>query len=176
MAVHSAFGDESPAVVAYKTEQQSETEQQPESDPANQTDEEGVFEHILVAVDEEMDERVGEVALALAARHGARVDALSVVRMNASVDHWDMVVERREESAEEALDALGDAADRLGVSLTKQLRYGTPADEVAAYADHHDVDLIVAGEPNRTGLRRFFSPKSVTDRVRRSASAPVLTV
>ncbi|KTG08964.1 universal stress protein UspA [Haloprofundus marisrubri] len=172
MAVHSAFGDESPAVAVPETEQQSDSD----SDPANQTDEDAVFEHILVAVDEEMDERVGEVALALAARHGAQVDALSVVRMNASVDHWDMVVERREEAAEEALDALGEAAERAGVSLTKQLRYGTPADEIAAYADHHDVDLIVAGEPNRTGLRRFFSPKSVTDCVRRAASVPVLTV
>ncbi|MFC6826490.1 universal stress protein [Halopelagius fulvigenes] len=136
----------------------------------------GVFDRVLVAVEGDTHEEVAEVAVSVAARHGASVDALSIVRMNASVDHWDVVVERRERSAEAALDAAGDAAAEAGQSVAKRLRYGDPAEEITLYAEGNGVDLVVLGEPNRTGLRRFLSPKSVTDRVRKSASVPVLTV
>ncbi|QCJ45850.1 universal stress protein [Haloprofundus sp. MHR1] len=170
MAAHSAFAEDTTAVGDQRAEHRFEPA------PAAVSGGDGVFEHVLLAVDPEMDERVAEVALSVAASHGARVDALSVVRMNASVDHWDVVVERREERAEEALDAVGDAAADHDLSVEKRLRYGTPAEEIAKYAEHHDVDLVVVGEPSRSGLRRFLSPKSVTDRVRRSTAAPVLTV
>ncbi|WP_226482916.1 universal stress protein [Natrinema amylolyticum] len=136
----------------------------------------GSFDRILVAVDGDTDDGVGAAAVSLAARHDARVDALSVVRMTASVDHWDVRVERREASAEAALDAVGDVADETDVSVAKQLRYGDPAEEIALYASHNDVDLIVVGEPTRSGLRRYLSPTSVTEQVHRSASVPVLTV
>lgn len=144
-------------------------------EPATPTAGDGLFDRILVAVDGDTDGRVTEVAVSLAARHGARVDALSVVRMNASVDHWDVVVERRESAAETALDAVGDAAD-AETPVAKRLRYGDPAEEISLYAEGNGADLVVVGEPNRTGVRRFFSPTSVTDSVRRSASVPVLAV
>ncbi|WP_435063127.1 universal stress protein [Halobaculum sp. EA56] len=137
---------------------------------------EGGFDRILLPVDGDTDERVHEVALSLAAAHGARVDALSVVPMDASVDHWDMVVERREDAAEAALDAVGDAAARAGVDAEKRLRYGTPAEEIGLYADGNDVDLVVVGEPDRTGLRRLLSPRSVAADVRRETSLPVVSV
>ncbi|SEQ23950.1 universal stress protein [Natrinema salaciae] len=136
----------------------------------------GSFDRILVAIDGDTDDDVSAAAVSLAARHGARVDALSVVRMNASVDHWDLRVERREASAEAALDAVGDAADQTDVAVAKRLRYGDPAEQIELYAEHNDVDLIVVGEPTRTGIRRYLSPTSVTERVHRSASVPVLTV
>ncbi|WP_222919029.1 universal stress protein [Natrinema sp. SYSU A 869] len=136
----------------------------------------GSFDRILVAIDGDTDDDVGAAGVSLAARHGARVDALSVVQMNASVDHWDMRVERREASAEAALDAVGDVATETDISVAKRLRYGDPAKEIELYASHNDVDLIVVGKPTRTGLRRYLSPTSVTERVHRSASVPVLTV
>ncbi|WP_455448281.1 universal stress protein [Natrinema thermotolerans] len=134
------------------------------------------FDRVLVAVDGETPAAVGRVAVAEAARHGARVDALSIVRMTASVDGWDMLVERREDSAETALEAVEDASAGTDVTVSKRLRYGDPAEEIARYAAHNDVDLVVIGEPTRTGLRRYLSPTSVTDRVRRASSVPVLTV
>ncbi|SEW32401.1 universal stress protein [Natrinema salifodinae] len=145
--------------------------------PTNETEHgEGQFDRVLVAVEAETDEAVSEIATSLAARHDARVDALSIVRMTASVDHWDMVVERREDSAEAALDAVGDAAAETDIDVAKRLRYGDPATEIARYAAETDVDLIVMGEPDRSGLRRYLAPTSVTDQVRRDASVPVLTV
>lgn len=134
------------------------------------------FDRVLVAIDDETTAAIGAVAVSEAASHDASVDALSVVRMNASVDHWDMAVERREDRAEAALDAVGDAAAGTAVTVSKRLRYGDPAEEIVRYAEHNGVDLIVLGEPDRSGLRRYLSPTSVTERVRRSASVPVLTV
>lgn len=134
------------------------------------------FDRVLVAIDGDTDDAVGSVAVAEAARHDGRVETLSVVPMNASVDRWDMVVERREESAETALDAVGDAAAEADVPVTKRLRYGDPVEEIVGYARRNDVDLVVLGEPSRSGLRRFLSPTSVTERVRKSVSIPVLTV
>lgn len=140
------------------------------------TSDPGSFDRILVAIDGDTDDEVGATAVSLAARHDARVDALSVVRMNASVDHWDVRVERREASAEAALDTVGDVGAETDVSVSKRLRYGDPAEEIALYARDYDIDLIVVGEPTRSGIRRYLSPKSVTERVHRSASVPVLTV
>lgn len=134
---------------------------------------EGSFDRVLLAVDSEPDPAVIGTALSVAAAFDAEVHALSVVPMNAGVDHWDIVVERREAAAEDALDRADEAA---AVPVTKRLRYGEPAEEIGLYADHNDVDLVVAGEPDRTGLARFLTPKSVTESLRRSVSLPVLAV
>ncbi|AGB32128.1 UspA domain-containing protein [Natrinema pellirubrum DSM 15624] len=147
-----------------------------EPDLAGEAPTEAGFGRVLVAVDGETPAAVGRVAIAEAARHGARVDALSIVRMTASVDGWDMLVERREDSAETALEAVEDVSVGTDVTVSKRLRYGDPAEEIARYAAHNDIDLVVIGEPTRTGLRRYLSPTSVTDRVRRASSVPVLTV
>ncbi|GGL65802.1 universal stress protein [Halocalculus aciditolerans] len=132
---------------------------------------------VVVAVAEDTPERVVESALTVAADHDADLHALSVVRMTAGVDHWDMVVERREDDAETALDTAADAAATSAhVDLTKHLRYGDPADEIAAYADAVDADLVVLGDPDRSGLRRLLTPATVTARVRRRTTTPVLAV
>lgn len=140
------------------------------------TDTADVFDRVLVAVSETTDPAVVETATALAAAHGATLDALSVVPMTASVDHWDMVVERREDAATAALDTVGEIATERGVEVAKRLRYGTPAEEIERYADGNSIDLVVMGEQTHTGLRRFLSPRSVSVSVRRSASLPVVTV
>ncbi|ELZ15621.1 UspA domain-containing protein [Natrinema thermotolerans DSM 11552] len=145
-------------------------------DFAGEATTEAGFGRVLVAVDGETPAAVGRVAISEAARHGGRIDALSIVRMTASVDGWDVVVERREAAAEAALEAVEDASAGTDVTVSKRLRYGDPAEEIARYAAHNDVDLVVIGEPTRTGLRRYLSPTSVTDRVRRASSVPVLTV
>ncbi|WP_410764535.1 universal stress protein [Haloferax sp. DFSO60] len=144
------------------------------SSPAAETD--SPFDRVLLAVGEEVDEHVVEAGVSLAAAHGVPIDVLSIVEMNSSIDHWDMVVEQRESEASSSLEAVETMADDADVRVTKQLRYGTPAEEISLYAEHNDTDLIVVGEPNRSGIRRFFSPQSVADGVTQSASVPVLTV
>lgn len=136
----------------------------------------GRVERILVGVDGDTHDGVREVALSLAATHGASVDALSVVPMDASVDHWDMVVERREDEAEAALDAVGAAAAGTDVTVEKWLRYGTPAEEIRRYAGGNGVDLIVVGEPDRSRLQRFLSPRNVANEIRAATAVPVVSV
>lgn len=147
-------------------------------DPESLTDltEGDELSRIVVAVDADTPDHVVERALAVAAAHDARVDALSVVRMTAAVDHWDMVVERREADAETALDAAGDTATDSNVPLTKQLRYGDPATEIAAYAADVDADLLVLGDPDHSRLRRLLTPPSVTTRVRQQTTTPTLAI
>ncbi|QZY00052.1 universal stress protein [Halobaculum rubrum] len=136
----------------------------------------GGFDRVLLAVDDDTNERVHEVAVSLAAAHGAELDALSVVPMDASVDHWDMVVERREDEAETALDAVGDAGRAADLPVRKRLRYGTPAEEIGVYADGNDVDLVVVAEPDRSGLTRLFSPSNLASNVRDATDVPVVSV
>ncbi|MEY7848902.1 universal stress protein [Natrarchaeobius sp. A-rgal3] len=146
------------------------------SEPTPKRGEEGLFDRILAAVADETDRAVLEVAGSLAAEHGARLDALSIVRMSASVDHWDVVVERREDEAESVLDAVGELGTTDHVDVTKSIRYGEPATEIERYAEGNGVDLVVVGDNDKTGLERFLSPCGVAERLRRSASIPVLTV
>ncbi|MFC7068042.1 universal stress protein [Halobaculum lipolyticum] len=136
----------------------------------------GRVDRILLAVEGDTDERVREVALSLAATHGAVVDALSVVPMDVSIDHWDMVVERREDEAAAALDGVGDAGDRAGVPVEKNLRYGTPAEEIGLYAGGNDVDMVVVGEPEKGRLGRLLSPTNVANDVRAATTVPVVSV
>ncbi|QZP37377.1 universal stress protein [Halobaculum magnesiiphilum] len=136
----------------------------------------GAFDRVLLAVDGDTDERVREVAVSLAAAHGAELDVLSVVPLDSSVDHWDMVVERREDEAEAALDGVGEVADAAGVPVSKRLRYGTPAEEIGLYADGNDVDLVVVAEPDRSGFKRLFSPSNLASDVRDATAVPVVSV
>lgn len=135
---------------------------------------EASFDRVLLAVDDETDPAVVETAVSVADAFNASIHALSIVPMNASVDHWDVVVERREAAAETALDQVTEISG--AVPVTKQLRYGDPAEEIGLYAEHNGIGLVVAGEPDRTGLRGFLAPKSVTESLRGSVSVPVLAV
>ncbi|MDZ7745528.1 MAG: universal stress protein [Halobacteriales archaeon] len=136
----------------------------------------GVFDRIVLAVEEDTDEAVAETAVALAVAHDATLDVLSVVRMWSSVDNWDSAVERRETSAERALDTVGELATDAGVEVRKRLRYGTPAEEIGLYAEGNDADIVVAGEPSRGRLGRLFSGRATMGDVRRAVSMPVMTV
>jgi nucleotide-binding universal stress UspA family protein len=52
---------------------------------------------------------------------------------------------------------------------------GNPADEILDYAKTHDIDLIAMTTHGRSGIARW-SLGSVTERVMRHATVPVLTV
>lgn len=67
------------------------------------------------------------------------------------------------------------AADRSpsGIDVVTAIGEGSPHQRILEYADENDVDLIVMGTHGRRGLGRFLLG-SVTERVLRGASAPVL--
>jgi nucleotide-binding universal stress UspA family protein len=55
------------------------------------------------------------------------------------------------------------------------VRFGSPADEILAYASEHEVELIAMCTHGRSGLARW-AYGSVADRVLRVSSCPVLLV
>ena len=59
--------------------------------------------------------------------------------------------------------------------IQKMVRSGSPAVEILRYAAETDADLLVLGTHGRTGFERFMVG-SVTEKVLRKASCPVLTV
>lgn len=73
---------------------------------------------------------------------------------------------------------LSDLAARLakdGVSATTELRIGSPVTEILRFAEAAKVDLIVMGTHGHTGVRALLAG-SVTEKVVRSATVPVLSV
>jgi nucleotide-binding universal stress UspA family protein len=138
-----------------------------------------MYRSILLPTDgSEGVERAVDHALSLARDAGADLHVLhvadtSVLPLDA---HSRAAVQYMEAVAEESVAEILDRAAAAGVeSTTGVVRRGRPDRVIRAYADEHDVDLIVMGTHGRTGLDHVLLG-SVTERVVRTAAVPVLTV
>ncbi|MEP6812807.1 MAG: universal stress protein [Actinomycetota bacterium] len=104
-----------------------------------------------------------DYGLGLAAGEGASAVLLQVMP---SID--------RTELARAAVEAVA-LAEKHHVPVRSEFLTGDPADEIVAYADNHDVDLIVVGSRGR-GMVASTLVGSVSDAVLREARRPVLVV
>jgi nucleotide-binding universal stress UspA family protein len=86
-----------------------------------------------------------------------------------------VVVEALENEGERALGELADRAEAAGVPVETEMVHGTPHKAILDYAEDHGVDLVVMGTHGRRGFDRFLLG-SVTEKVVRTASVPVMTV
>ena len=120
--------------------------------------------------------RAIEHAIAIADRFDATVHGLYVL-VEGPYDSLEQEDVRAEADAEaqRALDHLTREADRRGVDTTTSTSRGTPDEEILAFADEMDVDMIVMGTAGRSGLNRVLVG-SVTEYVARNATVPVVTV
>lgn len=112
-------------------------------------------------------------AFEFADRYDAALHVLSVV----SGDQY-RTPDGRDEATDEALravDAVATRAEGDDVGVTREVRYGVPHEQILAYADEADVDMVVMGTHGRTGFGRAVLG-SVTERVVRSSEVPVVTV
>ena len=136
------------------------------------------YERILVPIDgSDPSETAVEHAVDIAARYDAVVDALFVVDQTyPATSHWDMVVEEQEETGERALDRAAEAGAAAGVTVERHIRRGKPHEEIIDAAADYGSDLTVMGTHGRTGLDRFASTGSVTERVVRITAVPTLVV
>lgn len=117
-------------------------------------------------------------AIDLAAACGATVHVLYVVdlpALRAARMDTDAIREDYEEEGHAIVERGTKRATEAGVTAVRAVETDVPADVVLDYATDHDVDLIVMGTHGRTGLERFLLG-SVTERVLRTASIPVLTI
>ena len=76
---------------------------------------------------------------------------------------------------EEAVESVVERARSRGVDVVDEVVQGDPANAIVEYADARGVDLVVMATRGRRDLgERLLG--SVTDRVVRTATPPVLTV
>ena len=110
--------------------------------------------------------------LTLADRFDATIHALSVVPEG---PFGTFEGERATAAAERAVEQIAIEADTHGIGVSTAVEYGIPHEEILAYVDANDVDVIVMGTQGRTGLDRVLVG-SVTERIVRMADVPVVTV
>jgi nucleotide-binding universal stress UspA family protein len=79
------------------------------------------------------------------------------------------------EKTERLLTSLKETVDRPGLTVTTKLIEGYPAEAIVERARELNAEMVVMSTHGRTGFRRFLLG-SITERVVRMASVPVLTV
>jgi len=137
-----------------------------------------MYDEILVPTDGSPEaEAAVEHAVDIAATYGARIHVLYVVDTSpyATLDATETVVEDLQEEGEEAVEYVTAAAEDAGVETQGTVTTGNVHESITTYAHANDIDLIVMGTHGRRGLDRVLVG-SVTERVVRTADAPVLTV
>ncbi|ELY65745.1 universal stress protein [Natrinema versiforme] len=143
-----------------------------------------MYDRILLPTDAEAGtELATEHAVAVAEHAGAELHLLYVVDSDVYdaysgdeyVHEFEGLEAALEQIGEDALGAAAEAAREAGLDPTTVVRRGRPHEEILAYADEADVDLVVMGSTERPGDYRQLLG-SVTDRVARLASRPVTIV
>lgn len=119
------------------------------------------LEHAL-SLGETFDGTVHVLFVADTAQDSVTVVGTDVI--DALVGEGTTVVEEAEERAQ-----------RRGIDVQTAVEQGDPASVILDHAEKVDADVIVMGTHGRRGLTRFLLG-SVTERVLRSASAPVIAV
>ena len=145
------------------------------------TDGEPLYQTILIPTDGSEGARRGiRHGLDIASQYSATIHVLNVVDEHTqgstpALSSEELVLEKFEEEAREAMDEVADTAEELGVDIVCECVRGVPHDAIREYAEAHDVDLIVMGiHGGPQGGRPHVG--STTDRLVRTSRVPVLPV
>lgn len=118
-----------------------------------------MYDDIIVPTDggEQMD-AVIDAAVDIATQRGARIHALSVIDrgvfLTLEEGLTDAVDEELTANAERAVKAVTDAATAADLENEGVVRRGRPGEEIIAYADEIDAELIVMGSRGANGHER----------------------
>lgn len=135
-------------------------------------------ETVVVPIDDSEHAEVAlEEGIEVATRFDATLHVLSVVDVSPTglEPQVDLQVNRLEEGAQRVVDDAAERATARGVDVVSSMSFGSIHREITSYAVDNDADLLVMGTHGRSGLDRYLLG-SVTERVLRTAPAPVLTV
>ena len=123
-----------------------------------------------------------QYAISLADRFGAELHLLHVVPLVVpypdAASPWIMAeneMQRQVEAADKRLANELDSTWSQQHAVVHNAVMGLAVDEILSYAKEHKIDLIVVGTHGHSGLARLLIG-SVTEKLVRSASCPVLTV
>ena len=137
-----------------------------------------MYRRILVGYDGSTASRKAfDMALELAAKHGAELYVLSVARPLEVPDEveGEAVIENSRAYHRRLLAELKPLATAKGVTARFEVSVGHPAEQIIYDADRHGADLIVVGDRGRSNLARFLLG-SVSKQVVQHAGHPVLVV
>ena len=147
-----------------------------------------MYNKILLPTDgSKYAENAAKHAIWIASKSGAEIIALNVVDTSSLVglpaeDLTVRVTEILKQEAQKSLDKIENLIDEFkkeevtdDIKLIKESKDGSPADIILKTVEEEDVDLIVMGTSGKHGIDRFLLG-SVTEKVVRSASCPVLAV
>lgn len=137
------------------------------------------YSRIMVATDgSECSVQAGRHAIYLAKKLGATVFILNVVDTDMAFHsgiHYAEGIGELEKSGTEATARIKALCDERGVSAREIVVRGTPAVMILKVAIDEQADLIVMGTVGMSAIERALIG-SVSDRVMRNASCPVLLV
>jgi len=88
---------------------------------------------------------------------------------------YQQVEEDEKSKAQEYLKKEAAIFEKSGLTVHTVMLEGEPAEQIIKYAQDNDVDLILMTTHGRSGITRF-ALGSVTDKVVRTASAPVMVI
>ena len=121
-------------------------------------------------------ERARDHALELAADQDATLHVFHVVAAFApAASLHDLVAERMTEQGRELVETVARLGRDRGVEVVTAVREGDPAETIVEYASSERIDLVVMPTHGRSELARTIVG-SVTDRVIRTGSVPVVVV
>ena len=137
-----------------------------------------MYGSILVPIDgSDVADFAFEEALSLAKALDAAVHVLFVADTahdSVTVVGTD-VIDALEQEGEGIVAEAAERARERGIAVTTEVLQGDPAETIIDYGATRDVDVVVMGTQGRTGLSRALLG-SVTEKVVREATVPVLTV
>lgn len=137
---------------------------------------------VLLTTDgSEAAERAGPYAADIARRTASALHLLTVVDVQAEAGPFDAggvdreYVGRLEDRGQDALDSLADGIDAGAVDVQSAVVKGDTVEEIRAYADEHDVDLLAISSEGQTNLvgQRLGS---IASRLLRTVKRPMLVV
>ncbi|MCU4973873.1 universal stress protein [Halobacteria archaeon AArc-m2/3/4] len=137
------------------------------------------YETIVVPIDDsEHAELAIEVGIEAATKFDATLHVVSVIDVSPMglEPQVDLRVDRLEDGAARIVDDAAQRATDRGVDdVVSTTVFGSIHRGITSYAADNDADLLIMGTHGRSGLDRYLLG-SVTERVLRTAPAPVLTV
>jgi nucleotide-binding universal stress UspA family protein len=138
-----------------------------------------MYDWILVATDgSPTADRAVTHGVGLARRSGADLHAVYVIETRTAYDNAIVDPETvRQHFREQGTAALEAVEERAGsdLAVTTAIREGVPHEELLAYVDDHNIDLVVMGSRGGSALKTILLG-SVTEAVIHSETVPVLVV
>lgn len=135
-----------------------------------------MYDAILVGTDgsESANDAV-EHALDIADEHGAELHALTVVNTRRygepALSSNELVITELEDRAQQQLEEIERRARDREVEVVTDSHHGHPSEEIIAYAENIDADMIVLGYRGQTHPRAEIG--STAERVVRGTDRPV---